>query len=140
MPRTLTNLQYAFLAAALSFGTLTGCAPASQNQAQAIAPSIEASQPTVTVHNQQLTDMRISVSLGGVDYRLGVAPAMTSVDFKIPRVIPTPAEIRFDAKGVSGDDSQSSEPVSVSAGDAVEFTIGQTRVLTSLYVRPARKR
>ena len=83
--------------------------------------------------------MRVSISLGGVDYRLGLAPAMTSVEFKIPRVIATPAEIRFDAKAVSGDESRSSEPVSVSAGDAVEFTIGQTRFITSLFVRRADK-
>lgn len=139
MSRTLTKPQYAFLSAALSFGTLTGCAPATRTQPDVIAPRVDARQATVTVHNQQPADMRIFISLGNVDYRLGLAPAMSSIEFKIPRVIPTPAEIRFSAKTVSGDESQSSEPVSVSAAEAVEFTIGQTRVITSLFVRPTHK-
>ena len=134
MRQTLTNPRWLLLSAALSFGTVTACVPAAQNRRP---PDLHIGAPaaTITVHNQQWTDMRVYILDGNAVYRLGLVPAMSSVTFKVPKVISTPSELRFLAASLASDESRSSEPVTVLAGDAVEFTIGQTRVLSGLFVR-----
>lgn len=123
------------LATAISFGTTTACTSASQSHQPPIVPQLSAPTATVTVHNEQWADMRVYVVDGTAEYRLGMVPAMSSATFKVPKVISTPSELRFLASSPTSDESRSSEPVTVFAGSAVEFTIGQTRVLSSLFVR-----
>ena len=122
------------LSTAISLATATACASASQNQQATVAPQLSAAA-TVTVHNEQWADMRVYIIDGDAEYRLGTVPAMSSATFKVPKVISTPSEVRFFAASLTSDESRSSETVTVFAGSAVEFTIGQTRVLSSLFVR-----
>ena len=122
------------LSTAISFGTATACASTNQNQQAPLGRQLSAAA-TVTVHNEQWADMRVYVVDGDAEYRLGTISAMSSATFKVPRVISSPSELRFFAASLTSDESRSSEPVTVFAGSAVEFTIGQTRVLSSLFVR-----
>lgn len=124
------------LSTVISFGTATGCVSTSQNQQLSVVPHPSAPTATVTVHNEQWADMRVYIVDGSnAEYRLGTVPAMSSTTFKVPKVISSPSDLRFFASSLTGDEARSSEPVSVSSGSAVEFTIGQTRVLSSLFVR-----
>lgn len=135
MRRTLTNPGWLLLSAALSFGTVTACVSTAQHRRPQIDPHASAPAGTVTVHNQQLTEMRVYIVDGSAQYRLGLVPAMSSATFKIPRVVAGPKELRFLAASLTDDDTRSSEPLVMSATDAIEFTIGQTRVLSSLFLR-----
>ena len=136
MRKTLVGSSgWLLLTAALSsFGSLTGCAPATRN-GQAVDTRFTPPAATITVHNQQLAEMRVMIISGSAEYRLGEVSAMASATFKVPRVIASPSDVRFFAVSLASDESRSSEPVTVFAGDAVEFTIGSTRSLTSLFVR-----
>lgn len=134
MPGIRIHQTLLVLSTAILFGTATACASASQNQQPTIVPQPSAAA-TVTVHNDQWADMRVYVVDGNSEYRLGTVPAMSSATFKVPKVISSPSELRFLAASLTSDESRSSELVTVFAGSAVEFTIGQTRVLSSLFVR-----
>ena len=135
MPGIRIHQTLLVLSTAISFGTATACASASQNHQPPIVPQLSAPAATVTVHNEQWADMRVYVIDGSAEYRLGTVTAMSSATFKVPKVISSPSELRFFAASLTSDESGSSEPVTVFAGSAVEFTIGQTRVLSSLFVR-----
>lgn len=72
---------------------------------------------------------------GRSEYRLGTVPAMSSATFIVPRVVSTPAELSFFASALTSDVLRASETVTVSPGSEVEFSIGQTGVLSNILVR-----
>lgn len=124
------------LLTAVSPGAVTACVSAGQNQQPVTGPHLSAPVATVTVHNDQLADMRVYIVDGSnAEYRLGTVQAMSSATFKVPKVISSPSDLRFFVASLTSGESRSSEAVSVSSGSAVEFTIGQTRTLSSLFVR-----
>jgi hypothetical protein len=118
-----------------SSGTVTGCASAIRNDQVLDTRVATPPATTITVHNQHLLEMRVIIVSGSAEYRLGQVSGMSTAIFKVPRVISSPSDVRFLTVSLASEESRSSEPVTVFAGDAVEFTIGSTRGLTSLFVR-----
>jgi hypothetical protein len=135
MPGTCIHQALLVLSTAVSFGTATACVSASPNQQGFAAARFSGRYATVTVHNTQWADMRVYIHDGNTEYRLGTVPAMASATFNVPRVISVPSVLRFLATPLTSDEPRASEPVSVFAGSAVEFTIGQSPVITTLFVR-----
>jgi len=89
---------------------------------------------TVTVENENWTDVKIYVIAGSTTTKLGVVPTGSRVTFKIPRVIALPAELEFLAASTRGDQVRT-ESISTRQGDSVLFSVEEAIVRSSLLVR-----
>lgn len=135
MRQTLGNpFKALLLSAVLSFGTVPGCAPAAASARLPIYPS-SGPTVTVTVNNRHWTDMRVYIIASSAQHRLGLVSGLSSATFNVPRVIPTPSELRFLAVPLAHGESQSTDAIVVAAGDAVVFTIGHIPASSSLSLR-----
>ncbi len=137
MKQDITNPKW-LLTATMLFGLATGCAPVATNMRPAVSPSLGELPATVTVDNQQVADMRVYIVVGGAQYRLGLVSALSSATFKIPRVISLSSDVRFVAASLASEDSHSTPAVRDQEGDAIVFTIVQTRTMTNLLVRRSK--
>jgi hypothetical protein len=90
---------------------------------------------TVTIHNQQPTDMKVYVVAGSAEHRLGLVSALSTATFRIPSVVPSPSDLRFVAVPLANGEPQSTDLITVSAGNRMVFTIGQGPASSNLILR-----
>jgi hypothetical protein len=72
----------------------------------------------------------------GSSYRLGIVPKLGVATLELPSVIRPPAEVRFVAVPFSSDDPQMSEPIIVSFGMHLIYTVAREPSLSTLGKRP----
>src|SRR5215208_5424702 len=82
-----------FLLSAMALAGMAGCA--SSGQQSSFESRLSDRPATVSVRNEQWTDMKISVFGGEAGYRLGVVPAMSSMTFKVPKVVGIQSVLTF---------------------------------------------
>jgi hypothetical protein len=95
---------------------------------------VDIGRATVTVTNQNWSDVRIYVIAAGTRANLGVVPTGSTMTFGIPRAIGLPADLEFMAASTRGDQVRT-ESISTRAGDAVLFNVEDAIVRSSLLRR-----
>ncbi len=130
MRSRITNpLRWLSITALLAASAITGCAPPSQVTPLASTPA------TVTVHNQQSSDVKIYLLAGSAEHKLGSVNSMSSATFRIPGVLPTPSELSFRAVPVVSGETQSTDRITLWPGSDLVFTVGQGAATSSLLRR-----
>ncbi|MGK2960937.1 MAG: hypothetical protein ACSLFK_02185 [Gemmatimonadaceae bacterium] len=120
----------------LVLAMVTACAPAGRNTGQSVDAFLASGAvTTVTVNNQQPSDMKVYVVAGSAEHRLGLVSALSRATFGIPSVIPSPSDVRFVAVPLASGESQSTDLITVFAGDGVVFTIGHGPGSSNLILR-----
>lgn len=108
---------------------VAGCASAPMPYRQA-----DIGRATVTVENENWTDVQVYVISGSTTAKLGVVPTGSRATFKIPRVITLPADLEFLAASARGDQVKT-ESIATRQGDSVLFSVEEAIVRSSLLLR-----
>jgi hypothetical protein len=88
---------------------------------------------TVLVRNHHGADLRLWVVGGdGRNYRLGIVPRLGSTTLVLPSSAVLAGRVLFVAIPLSGDEPQTSEPVTVEVGAKLVFTVAQDASLSTL--------
>lgn len=99
---------------------LTGCG--GRNTAEPGIVPDEAT--TLSVENNNFSDMRIYVHQGGQRIRLGTANGKTTSAFKVPKSVMFGAtSLRFEAVPIGGRGSAISETITVNPGEAITLRL-----------------
>ncbi len=136
MRLNLTNpLMVLTVSSALTL--IAACAPPpATNTGQSVDKLLSSPPPTlVMVRNQQAADMKVYVVAGSAEHRLGLVSAASTVTFRLPGVILTPADVRLLAVPLGAGESHATDLVTVNAGNYMVFTIGQTQAMSNLVWR-----
>lgn len=117
---------------AVSAYALAGCAakPPRADTRQVIP---RATVTAVLVRNHHGADLRIwVVGEDGTNHRLGIVPKLGSATMALPQRLALPARVLFVAIPMSGDEPQTSEPVTVDIGAKLVFTVAHSASLSTL--------
>jgi hypothetical protein len=88
---------------------------------------------TVLVLNHHAADLRIwVVGEDGTSHRLSIVPKLGSATLALPRTVRLPARVFFVAMPMSGDEPQTSSPVTVEIGAKLVFTVAHNASLSTL--------
>ena len=100
--------------------TMAGCAGRSTAE-----PGIIPDEPaTLSVENNNFSDMRIYVHQGGQRIRLGTATGNKTSGFKVPKsVVFGATSLRFEAVPIGGRSSSISETITINPGEAITLRI-----------------
>ena len=88
---------------------------------------------TVLVRNHHGADLRLwVVGADGTNHRLGIVPKLGSTTLVLPRSVVLGGRVFFVAIPLSGDEPQTSEPVTVEIGAKLVFTVAHDASLSTL--------
>ena len=133
-----SNLITPFTLLTISSGLAlaTACSPAAWNSGLTdVSPLGSKVAATVTIHNQQASDIRVYVVAGSAEHRLGLVTALSTATFRIPSVVPSPSDLRFRAVPLASGEPQSTDMITVFAGNSLVFTIGHGPATSNLVLR-----
>lgn len=120
------------LSAALTFSA-SGCASGLGNGNGGLTPSN--AETLVQVDNNNWADMNIYVVRSGMRMRLGTVVSMNSATFVVPEpMVSASGEVRLLADPIGGAPQFMTQPVLVSPGQQIEFTLENNLNLSSLSV------
>ena len=102
-------------------------------QGQAWAVAARTTETTVLVRNHYGADLRIwVVAEDGTSHRLSIVPKLGSATVVLPGAVRLPARVFFVAMPMSGDEPQTSSPVTVELGAKLVFTVAHNASLSTL--------
>lgn len=112
-----------------------GCATGG-SASHAHIPALTATHTaTIVVHNRNWADMIMYVVIGNGRYRLGAVETFTTRSFRVPGVIPLPAEVSLFAESRVYGETYNSPSVTIRRGDAIVLTMENQAQFSSLLKR-----